>query len=287
MQRTFRQFCHRRVTASSWLAAAPLVAGLTFCGALPEAQAAPPPKPFKFMNVHIETNATACDMGVQVLFDTDGVTELTIEDPNEELVFSSQTVAGLEDTHDQTEGFQERVEPPIRELEVALGCDPDLDAISLSDLFEAWPAGIYDFEASSQGVDFEGEIRFTHKVPAGPVITAPKGGAIVPHDQPLLVKWNKVTGPIIPALGPVTIVGYHVLLKDVTVATNTGPLPPAQLDIDVSKNDTSVVVPKEFLQPNRIYEVEVLATEKGANQTITEGGVICTPPKTAATCKLP
>lgn len=278
-----RRHCPRssaRVTAL-WL-----VAGLACCAAAPEASAAKP-QPFKFMNVHIETNASGCDMGVQVLFDTDGVTELTIEDPNEQVVFSSQTVFGMEETHDQTEGFQERVEPPIRELETALGCDPDLDAISLKDLLDAWPAGIYDFEASSQGVDFEGEIAFTHKVPAGPVIVAPKDGAIVPHDQHLVVRWKKVTGPILPSLGPVTIVGYHVLLKDVTSATNRGPLPPPQFDVDVSQGDAAVVVPAQFLQPNRIYEVEVLATEKGGNQTITEGGVICTPPHTAATCKLP
>lgn len=286
MRELFGQSCYQSLRASASRTAASLLAGLILCAGPPEAQAAAP-KPFKFMNVHIETNATACDMGVQILFDTDGVTELTVEDPNEQVVFNSQTVFGLEETHDQTEGFQERVEPPIRELETALGCDPDLDAISLKDLFAAWPAGAYDFEGSSQGVDFEGEINFNHKVPAGPVIIAPKDGAIVPHDQHLVVRWKKVTGPILPSLGPVTIVGYHVLLKDVTDAANRGPLPPAQLDIDVSQNDAAVVVPAQFLQPNRIYEVEVLATEKGANQTITEGGVVCTPPKTAATCKLP
>lgn len=286
MRELFGQSCYQSLRASSSLTAASLLAGLMVCAG-PQAAQAAAPKPFKFMNVHIETNATACDMGVQILFDTDGVTELTVEDPNEQVVFSSQTVFGLEETYDQTEGFQERVEPPIRELETALGCDPDLDAISLKDLFTAWPAGTYDFEGSSQGVDFEGEINFNHKVPAGPVIIAPKDGAIVPHDQHLVVRWKKVTGPILPSLGPVTIVGYHVLLKDVTDAANRGPLPPAQLDIDVSQNDAAVVVPAQFLQPNRIYEVEVLATEKGANQTITEGGVVCTPPKTAATCKLP
>jgi hypothetical protein len=46
-------------------------------------------------------------------------------------------------------------------------------------------------------------------------------------------------------------------------------------------------VPKQFLEPNRIYEFEVLATEKNGNQTITEGGVFCTRPKTAASCVAP
>jgi hypothetical protein len=43
----------------------------------------------------------------------------------------------MEATHDQTEGFQERVEPPIIDLEYALGCEPSDDAISLAELFAA------------------------------------------------------------------------------------------------------------------------------------------------------
>jgi len=290
MQRSCRQFCYQHVSASSWLPAVSLVAGLTFCAGLQEAHAASPepkPEPFKFMNIHFETNASGCDMGIQILFDTDGITELSIKDPNDEVVFSSQTPLGKEVTHDQTEGFQERVEPPITELENALGCDPSLDAISLSDLFKAWPAGTYKFNATSGGVDFAGETSLTHKIPAGPVITAPEDGDVIPHNQPLLIKWNKVTGPILSNLGPVQIVGYHVVLKDVTVPDSPGPLQPAAFDIDVSKNETSVVVPKQYLEPNRIYEFEVLSTEKGGNQTITEGGVFCTPPITPANCKLP
>jgi hypothetical protein len=280
MQRSCKQLWYRRVSAVS------VVVGLTFCAGIQEAHAADP-EPFKFMNIHFETNASACDMGIQILFDTDGVTELSIEDPRDNVVFSSQTPVGMEDTHDQTEGFQERVEPPITELENALGCEPSLDAITLRELFAAWPAGIYDFEASSFGVVFEGERRLTQKIPAGPVITAPADGAVVPHDQSLLIRWNKVTGPILPSLGPVQIVGYHVLVKDITDPGLAGPLQPAQFDIDVSKNETSVLVQKQYLEPDRVYEFEVLATEKGANQTITEGGVFCTVPRAPAACERP
>jgi hypothetical protein len=111
--------------------------------------------------------------------------------------------------------------------------------------------------------------------------------AIVPHDASLLVKWSKVTGPILPRLGPVEIAGYHVLVVDVTVPV----LPPGKtktsFDADVSKDETSFVVPKQYLEPNRIYELEILATEKGGNQTITEGGVFCTPPIAPVNCKKP
>ncbi len=245
---------------------------------------AAPPEPFKFANIHIETNASGCDMGIQILFDTDGVTELSVEDPNDQVVFSSQTPAGLEDTHDQTEGFQERVEPPITELENALGCEPSPDAISLGELFAAWPAGTYEFEATSGGTDFEGEAKLSHRIPAGPEITAPADGAVVPHDQHLVIRWNKVTAPLLPSLGPVQIVGYHVVIKDLGVPALPGALAPA-FDVDVSKDETSVTVPKQYLEPNRMYEFEVLATEKGNNQTITEGGVFCTAPIAPADCE--
>jgi hypothetical protein len=46
-------------------------------------------------------------------------------------------------------------------------------------------------------------------------------------------------------------------------------------------------VPKQYLEPNRIYEFEVLATEKGGNQTITEGGAFCTPPIAPEDCEIP
>lgn len=130
------------------------------------------PEPFKLTNVHFETNASACDMGIQISFDTDGITEGAVEDPNEQVVYIFRAVDGMEGTHDQTEGFQERVEPPIIDLENALGCEPSDDAISLTELFTAWPAGTYEFEGRSGAVEFEGMARLNHKIPAGPEITA-------------------------------------------------------------------------------------------------------------------
>jgi hypothetical protein len=244
-------------------------------------------QPFKITNIHFETNASACDMGIQISFDTEGVTEGSVENPREQVVYSFRAVDGQEGTHDITEGFQERVEPPIIDLETALGCEPSEDAIPLNELLTAWPAGIYEFDGRSGATEFEGIARLTHKVPAGPVITTPHDGAIVPHDAPLLIKWNKVTLPILPRLGPVEVVGYHVLVADVTNPV----LPPGKtktsFDADVSRNETSFLVPKQFLEPGRIYELEILATEKGGNQTITEGGAFCTPPIVAANCKIP
>jgi hypothetical protein len=244
-------------------------------------------QPFKQTNIHFETNATACDMGIQISFDTDGVTRGAIEDPNEKVVFSFQAVDGMAVTQDITEMFQERVEPPIVDLQSALGCEPSDDAISLTELLATWPAGRYEFEGESDGVEFEGAARLTHKVPAGPEITAPADGAIVPHDAPLLVTWKKVTRPILPRLGPIEVVGYHVLAVDITSPNLAPGKTKTSFNADVSKNETSFVVPKQYLEPGRIYELEILATEKGGNQTITEGGVFCTPPITPAKCTKP
>lgn len=245
------------------------------------------PQPFKLTNIHFETNSSACDMGIQISFDTDGITEGSVEGPNEQVVYHFRSVDGMEGTHDVTEGFQERVEPPIIDLENALGCEPAEDAIPLNELLAAWPAGTYEFEGQSSGVEFEGVARLTHKIPAGPEITAPSDGAIVPHDASLLIRWNKVTRPILPRLGPVEIAGYHVLVVDVTVPVLAPGKTKTSFDADVSKNETSFVVPKQYLEPNRIYELEILATEKGGNQTITEGGVFCTPPIAPANCTKP
>lgn len=245
------------------------------------------PEPFKITNIHFETNASACDMGIQMSFDTDGITEGEVESPDGLVVFSVQAVPGMEATDDLTELFHERVEPPITDLIDLLGCEPSEDAISLAELFDAWPEGWYEFAGESGGEEFEGRAKLTHRIPAGPEIVAPEDGAIVPHDATFLIRWRKVTQPLLPELGPVEIVGYHVVVADVTDPVLAPGKTKTQLDADLSKTETTFPVSKQFLEPNRIYEFEVLATEKNGNQTITEGGVFCTPPIVAADCEAP
>lgn len=265
-----------------------VLAGMTLAAAAMNPAAAAPPLPFKQTNIHFETNSSACDMGIQFSFDTDGLTEGEIENPFEQVVFSFGSVEGLESTHDLTEMFQERVEPPITDLVQALGCEPsEDDAISLTELLSNWPAGWYEFDGESDGVEFEGRARLSHKIPAGPAILAPADGSIVAHDANLLIRWNKVTQPILPFLGPVKVVGYHVVIADVTNPVLAPGKTKTVFDVDLGMAETSLLVAKQFLVPGRIYEFEVLATEEGGNQTITEGGVFCTPPIVAADCEAP
>jgi len=245
-------------------------------------------EPFKITNIHFETNATACDMGIQMSFDTDGVAEGSVEDPAGQVVYRFGDVGGPGVTHDVTEGFQERVEPQIIDLIRALGCerDPEEPKIWLSDLLSSWPEGKYVFRGESADAKFRGFARLSHKVPAGPEILAPEDGNVVSAGENLLIRWNGVTSPIVPELGPVNVVGYHVVIAD---ATQAEPLPPgkipAQFDVDLPRWATSLLVPAQFLRSNRIYEFEVLATEAGGNQTISEGGVFCTRPVKPADCE--
>ena len=233
------------------------------------AHAAPPPEPFKVANIHFETNASACDMGIQIIFDTGGITDGSVQSPKGQMVYQFRSKGGLKSIGGQTEGFLEGIEPQITELLSALGCDPsdEEEEISITELFEAFPAGFYTFKGKSHGARFEDQATLSHAIPAGAEITAPADGTVVP-DAPLLIEWNPVTEAILtanPDLGPVSIVGYHV----VVVEAGGEALP--QLDVDVPATDTSVTVPAEFLKPNTFYNFEVLSTEASGNQTISEG----------------
>ena len=241
--------------------AAVLAAGLPFGTAAQTAE------PFKVANIHFETNASACDMGIQIIFDTDGITDGFVSDPNRRRVYSFASAGGMKAIGGQTEGFLEGVEPQITELLSALGCEPsdEEEEISLADLFEAWPAGDYTFQGRSKRARFSDQVALTHLIPAGPEIIAPAEGAVVPENAALLIEWEPVTDAILMDLGPVNIVGYHVIV----VEAGGEALP--QLDVDVPLNETSVAVPAEYLKPSMVYQFEILATEESGNQTITEG----------------
>jgi hypothetical protein len=254
------------------LSAGLLATGLMFATVVEAADAArkrPPAEPFKVANIHFETNASACDMGIQIAFDTDGITEGTVRDPKGHTIYRFQSSGGLKAIGGQTEGFLEGVEPQITELMLALGCAPSAEepVITLQDLFKAFPAGDYTLTGSRKGAKFRDTATLTHFIPAGPKIVAPAVNSVVP-DADLLVDWNAVTDAILtsnPNLGPVDIVGYHV----VVVEHGAEALP--QLDIDVPASETSVTIPAAYLNPSTPYELEVLSTDASGNQTISEG----------------
>ena len=93
--------------------------------------------------------------------------------------------------------------------------------------------------------------------------------------------------PLVPYLGPVQVVSYHVVVADVTDPDLAPGATKTVLDADLPAAGSSFPVPKQFLEPGRIYEFEVLATERWGNETITEGGVFCTPPIGPDECEAP
>jgi hypothetical protein len=255
-----------------------VLAGLALCIGL-AAPALSGSYKFKVTNVHFETNSSACDMGIQIGFDTEGLTQGSVADPNGKQVYAFKSSAGMKRTGGQTEGFLEGIEPQIKELMNALGCAPSKEegTSTLADLFTAWPQGDYVFSGLRNGVAIAGQDRLTYHIPAGPKVVAPQNGAILPVRH-VTINWKPVTGPILPYLGPVTITGYHVIVYE------SGAEVVPQLDVDLLAAVTSVRVPAQFLKPATTYLFEILSTEKSGNQTITEG-FFCTEP--LADCKTP
>jgi len=210
-------------------------------------------------------------MGIQIRFDTDGITSGSVTDPNGATIYSFESIGSLEATSGQTEGFLKGINPQITGLVSALNCEPSTEEgqTTLAELFAEWPAGDYTFEGTAKGAKFEARATLTHFIPAGPEIVAPTDGTIVP-DAALVIQWNAVTDAILtsnPNLGPVDIVGYHILVEENVPDVEVTP----EVDIDVDASQTSVTIPEQYLNPNTVYRFEILATDQSGNQTISEG----------------
>jgi hypothetical protein len=221
---------------------------------------------FKVTNVHFETNSSACDMGIQTSFDTEGLTEGSVTDPNGHEIYSFKSAGGMKATGGQTEGFLEGIEPQIKELMDALSCarEKEEGKTTLADLLAEFPQGESRFSGLHNGVTITGEDKLTYHIPAGAKVVAPANGTILPL-QHVLLKWKPVTGPILPYLGPVTITGYHAIVYE------NGPEIVPQLDVDLPYTQTNLKVPVQYLKRATVYLFEILSTEKSGNQTITEG----------------
>lgn len=210
----------------------------------------------------IEYNATDDDIGVHGAFDDHGWKRLCVFDPSGKPVLHvgprgqllDLTMAGI---------FFESREPPASEF-------------SFADLRAAFPEGGYTLRGESlDGTLLIGSATFTHDVPAAPLITAPelagdpKGTRAnpVPLDG-LVIDWDQVTTTVDG--GPVSIAGYEVIVTKEVYDDPDGFSRPTY-DVHVPPTVDRLSVPREFLQPNTLYEVEVLALEVSGNQTISVG----------------
>jgi hypothetical protein len=210
----------------------------------------------------IEYNSTDEDLGVHGAFDDHGWKTLCVFDPTGRPVLEvgpqgqllDLTMAGI---------FFESREPPSSEF-------------SFADLEAAFPEGEYRVRAESfDGTILVGSATFTHDVPAPPTITSPeiageprgtKKNAVSRED--LVIVWDHVRKTV--AGGPVDITGYEVIVtKEVEDDPNGFSRPTYGVHVPATVNSLSV--PTEFLEPNTVYELEVLALEVSGNQTISVG----------------
>jgi len=209
----------------------------------------------------IEYNSTDEDLGVHGAFDDHGWSELCVFDPSGRPIvvvdprrqLNDLTMAGI---------FFESREPPLSEF-------------SMAELAAAFPEGRYEVRGRSfDGTTLRGRALFTHDVPAPPTITSPEiaddpdqTGTPVPRDD-LVVGWDGVTETTTG--DPVTITGYEVIItKEVEDDPHGFSRPTYDVHVPATQNRLSV--PAEFLEPDTVYELEVLALERSGNQTISVG----------------
>jgi hypothetical protein len=204
--------------------------------------AAAPEAPFAEARIFIEYNSSGNDLGFHIFLDAEDWKEVEIVNPNGRTIFEVEGKGGFGDLG-MTELFFE-------------GAEPSLDDVPLDELLALFPEGEYKFI----GVTVEGKIlisrpTLTHAVPAGPKVSAK-----VDEEGEVTISWKAVTAP--PEGFPnklIEIVGYQVIV--------------GSFQVTLLASSRSVEVPEEFvasLGPGE-HAFEVLAIEKGGNQTITEG----------------
>jgi hypothetical protein len=210
----------------------------------------------------IEYNATDQDFGVHGAFDDDGWRILCVFDPTGRLVLRVSPDSQLRDLTMAGIFFESR-EPPVSEF-------------SFADLETAFPEGGYTVRAESfDGKILVGSATFTHDVPAATTIDAPalagdpQGARKDPVPlEDLAIRWQDVTETVDGGL--VQISGYEVIVTKEGAVDPNGFSQPIY-DVHVPPTLNSLRVPVEFLEPNTVYELEVLALETSGNQTISVG----------------
>jgi hypothetical protein len=210
----------------------------------------------------IEYNSTDEDIGVHGAFDDQGWKTLCVFDPTGRPVLTVGPRGQLRDLTMAGIFFESR-EPPRSEF-------------SFADLKAAFPEGKYRVRGESfDGTTLAGKATFTHGVPAPPEITSPEvaedpegtGANPVPQDD-LVIGWDQVTETV--SGGPVEITGYEVIVTKEVEDDPHGFSRPAY-DVHLPATADHLPVPAEFLEPDTVYELEVLALEVSGNQTISVG----------------
>ena len=195
-----------------------------------------------------EINATDGDGGVQVFIDAESWRQMSIFDPTGRRIFTTQT-EGRMGLQGGTELFLESAEPTFAKL-------------PLERLLERFPEGTYTFRGTGlRGERYVGGARLSHDIPRGPKLVSPLEGGPAQDPDRTVVRWQGVPPP-----NGSPIIAYEVLV--VQPKTGLRALPTATLDMMMPPTARSLSVPRGFLRPGTEYEWEVLAIERGGNQTL-------------------
>ncbi len=198
--------------------------------------------PFAFARIYWEYNSSGNDLGVHVTLDGEDWKRLRIEKPNGQSLFEVKG-RGPYQTLGMTELFFE-------------GAEPSLNEVPLQSLLNRFPEGEYTFEGKTvDGEDLESTYEFSHAIPAAPSVSATLSGG-----TNLVITWTQVTStPAGFPNRPIDIVGYQVIVGSYQVT-----LPATALSVTVSPEFVSSLGSGQ-------HAFEVLAIDRSANQTITEG----------------
>jgi hypothetical protein len=202
----------------------------------------------KDARLKFEINATDGDGGIQVFLDAESWRRMSIFDPAGRRIFTT-TTEGRMGKQGGTELFLESAEPTFSQLPLAR-------------LLERFPEGKYSFRGTGlKGERYVGAARLTHDLPDGPKLVSPLEGDAPQDPRRTALRWRRVKPP-----NGSPIIGYQVLV--VQPETGLRALPKVALDVTMPPTATSLVVPRGFLRPATEYEWEVLAIERGGNQTL-------------------
>jgi hypothetical protein len=205
--------------------------------------------------VFIEWNSTDTDFGIHFFWDGEPWKSMTVRNERGKVVLDVRAQKNVK-AQGLTEGFFESAEPPASEL-------------SMVDFLARFPEGTYEFRGKAlKGGRLEGDADFTHTLPAPPRNLSPAKGDVVSH-LGFTASFDAVTQDVDG--NPLAIAFYEVVVEK----ENDEPILQVFSAI-LRPNQTSVFVPREFLEPNTAYKLEVIAEEEGGNRTITESATFTT-----------
>ncbi len=203
---------------------------------------AAPAASFEEARIYIEYNSSDNDLGFHVFLDGEDWNELKLVGPKGQILIDMEAEAG---------GF---LDLGLTELFFE-GAEPSLDDVPLGELFALMPEGKYKFVGVTvDGVRLVNRAMLSHAVPAGPSVSSEVDGSTV------TIRWEPVTGP--PPGFPqksIEITGYQIIV--------------GSFQVTLPASSTEVTLPQQFVQslgPGE-HGFEVLAIDRSANQTITEG----------------